>query len=74
MAAAARRPALNGPRISVSDLIPGYAKAPLGFQPGTAWQYNPIMGFNVVARLVEDRPHSATADLRIRAFHNAPHD
>ena len=53
VAAAARRPALNGPRISVSELIPDYAKAPLGFQPGTAWQYSPAMGFDVVARLVE---------------------
>ena len=37
----------------LAELIPSYAKAPLGFQPGEGWQYSPIMGLNVVGRLVE---------------------
>jgi CubicO group peptidase (beta-lactamase class C family) len=52
LAAKARRPLIRRPG-GLVDLIPNYAKAPLGFQPGEAWQYSPIMGINVVGRLVE---------------------
>jgi CubicO group peptidase (beta-lactamase class C family) len=53
VAAKARLQAINRPNVGLTELIPGYAKAPLGFQPGTAWQYSPIMGINVVGRLIE---------------------
>ena len=52
LAAKARGPLIRRPG-GLVDLIPSYAKAPLGFQPGEAWQYSPIMGINVVGRLVE---------------------
>jgi CubicO group peptidase (beta-lactamase class C family) len=38
---------------TLADIVTRYTKGALGFQPGTAWQYSPVAGLNVIARLVE---------------------
>jgi CubicO group peptidase (beta-lactamase class C family) len=38
---------------TLADVVTRYTKGALGFQPGTAWQYSPAAGINVVARLIE---------------------
>jgi CubicO group peptidase (beta-lactamase class C family) len=38
---------------TLADVVSKYTQLALGFQPGTAWQYSPIAGINVVGRLVE---------------------
>jgi CubicO group peptidase (beta-lactamase class C family) len=46
--------ALELPRdATLGENVSDYSKLALGFQPGTAWQYSPVAGINVVARLVE---------------------
>jgi len=41
------------PDDTLEETVKKYSRCALGFQPGTAWQYSPIAGLNVVARLVE---------------------
>jgi CubicO group peptidase (beta-lactamase class C family) len=42
-----------GPRGTLADLVPRLAPIPLSFQPGTAWAYSGMGGFDVLARIVE---------------------
>jgi CubicO group peptidase (beta-lactamase class C family) len=41
------------PNDTITDIVRRYPKMALAFQPGTAWQYSPVAGINVVAALVE---------------------
>jgi CubicO group peptidase (beta-lactamase class C family) len=47
---------------TLANVVTKYTKLALGFQPGTAWQYSPIAGINVVARLVEVLSGQTLAD------------
>jgi CubicO group peptidase (beta-lactamase class C family) len=38
---------------TLADKVSRYAKLALGYQPGTRWEYSPVVGMNVVGRLVE---------------------
>lgn len=38
---------------TLTDLVPRMAGTPLSFQPGTAWEYSGLFGFDVLARIVE---------------------
>ena len=38
---------------SLSDVVPKMASVPLSFQPGSAWEYSPAFGFDVLGRIVE---------------------
>ncbi len=41
------------PDDTLADVVSKYTELALGFQPGTAWQYSPVAGINVIGRLVE---------------------
>ena len=47
----------------LEDMMPEYAETPLEFDPGTAFSYSPLAGFDVLARLVE-----ITSGLSIESF------
>jgi CubicO group peptidase (beta-lactamase class C family) len=47
---------------TLANVVTRYSKLALAFQPGTAWQYSPIGGINVVARLVEVLSGQSLAD------------
>ncbi|MEO8260161.1 MAG: serine hydrolase domain-containing protein [Acidobacteriota bacterium] len=49
----AARLAPKAPTDSLADYIPKLAGVPLDFQPGTAWRYSGIAGFEVLSRVVE---------------------
>ncbi|MBV9897923.1 MAG: beta-lactamase family protein [Chloroflexi bacterium] len=38
---------------TLADLVPRMASTPLSFQPGTAWEYSGVFGFDTLARVVE---------------------
>jgi CubicO group peptidase (beta-lactamase class C family) len=38
---------------TLADLVPRMASTPLSFQPGAAWEYSGIFGFDALARIVE---------------------
>ncbi|MGI9220700.1 MAG: serine hydrolase domain-containing protein [Woeseiaceae bacterium] len=38
---------------TLATWIPKIAKGPLDYQPGARWQYSPMLGLDVVARLIE---------------------
>ena len=52
-AAQAARIAPKAPTDALADYIPKLAGVPLDFQPGTAWRYSGIAGFEVLSRVVE---------------------
>ena len=49
----AARLAPKAPTDALADYIPKLAGVPLDFQPGTAWRYSGIAGFEVLSRVVE---------------------
>jgi CubicO group peptidase (beta-lactamase class C family) len=38
---------------TLADLVPRMATTPLSFQPGAAWEYSGVFGFDTLARIVE---------------------
>jgi CubicO group peptidase (beta-lactamase class C family) len=42
-----------GPRDTLGDLVQRLSAIPLSFQPGSAWAYSGLGGFDVLARIVE---------------------
>jgi CubicO group peptidase (beta-lactamase class C family) len=38
---------------TLADFVPRMASTPLSFQPGGAWEYSGVFGFDVLARIVE---------------------
>jgi CubicO group peptidase (beta-lactamase class C family) len=38
---------------TLADFVPRMASTPLSFQPGTAWEYSSVCGFDALARIVE---------------------
>ncbi|MBV9578291.1 MAG: beta-lactamase family protein, partial [Chloroflexi bacterium] len=42
-----------GPRGTLADLVERLAAIPLSFQPGSAWAYSGLGGFDMLARIVE---------------------
>lgn len=38
---------------NLEESVEQYTKLALGFEPGTRWEYSPVAGFNVLARVVE---------------------
>src|SRR5712691_2726716 len=38
---------------TLADIVPGMAGVPLSFQPGTAWEYSPAFGFDMLGHIVE---------------------
>jgi CubicO group peptidase (beta-lactamase class C family) len=38
---------------TLADVVPRMARVPLSFQPGSAWQYSPMFGFDTLGRVVE---------------------
>jgi CubicO group peptidase (beta-lactamase class C family) len=38
---------------TLADFVPRMASTPLSFQPGTAWEYSGVFGFDTLARIVE---------------------
>jgi CubicO group peptidase (beta-lactamase class C family) len=49
----AARIAPRAPTDSLADYIPKLGAVPLDFQPGTAWRYSGLAGFEVLSRVVE---------------------
>ncbi len=49
----AARIAPKAPTDALADYIPKLGGVPLDFQPGTAWRYSGIAGFEVLSRVVE---------------------
>jgi CubicO group peptidase (beta-lactamase class C family) len=41
------------PTTTLADSVPRMAEAPLSFQPGSAWEYSGVFGFDTLARVVE---------------------
>ncbi len=45
--------AAKRPEETLAQFIPRFAGAPLDFQPGSLWRYSGLIGFDVLARIVE---------------------
>jgi CubicO group peptidase (beta-lactamase class C family) len=43
----------GGPRATLADVVQRLCGIPLSFEPGTAWAYSGLAGFDVLARIVE---------------------
>jgi CubicO group peptidase (beta-lactamase class C family) len=41
------------PGAKLADFVPRMASTPLSFQPGTAWEYSSLFGFDVLAHIIE---------------------
>lgn len=52
-AAAAELLAANWADATLANLVPRMARVPLSFQPGSAWEYSGIFGFDTLGHIVE---------------------